>query len=589
MLNVELEKGKQNDGPDPHHEHAKKSYGVQKVEILNKQYSSLANKAMIFVSIFLMAYVYRLDAMVRKTFTAHAINSYRTHSLISTVGVVRSVSAAASMPIYSRLSDAVGRIELIVCAVVLYVIGTIVCSQATDVTRYAAGMILYQFGLSGLAILFKIISADFSSLNWRLFCTLVSASPYIINTWISGNVASTIGVKHWSWGIGMWAIWLPIATLPLVCCFLHMTYRAKRNGDWKELKALEGRSFKALLKFIWEDLDIIGVLSFTLILGLILTPFTLAGGEHRKWKTARVIVPLVLGFVMIPVFIVWERKFAAKPICPEKLFKKKSVIVGLCIGVLIDFVWQIQGEYLYTILVVAVNESVRSATRINSLYSFSTTISGLIVGLIVVYVRRLKFFIIGGTCIWMIALGIMVKYRGGLSSHGGVIAGQVLLGVGSGLFTHSTQALLQALVSHEVMSTVTMLYSASYYVGSAIGSSISGAVWTQALPHQINKRIANATIAKMAYKAPLSFIVKNKWGTPGREALVEAYRHVQKILIVISLCFCVPIVCLAVLLDDPVLENVQAKEDTESEYESDTATTATTATTTTTTAGVSKL
>lgn len=556
------------------HEKVKKedeniSYGVKKVEILNKQYSNIYHKVLIFVSIFLMAYVYRLDAMVRRTFTSYAINSYKTHSLISTVGVVRSVAAAAAMPIYARLADTFGRMELISCSVMLYVIGTIICSQATNVTKYAAGMILYQFGLSGLAILFKIIAGDFSNLNWRLFCTLISASPYIINTWISGDIADSIGTDHWSWGIGMWAICLPVATIPLASCFLHMHYKAKKNGDLHELKGFRREGSKWWSFILW-DLDIVGVLMFTLILGLILTPFTLAGGESEEWKKAKIIVPLVLGFVLIPFLIYWERRVAKRPICPKKLFKHKSVILGIFIGVLIDFVWQVQGEYLYTILVVAINESVKSATRINSLYSFATTVSGLIVGLMVVYIRKMKWCIVSGVCFWLIALGIMVKYRGGLSSHGGVIAGQILMGIGSGLFTHATQALLQALVNHETMGTVTMLYSCSYYVGSAIGSSVSGAVWTQVLPNEINKRITNKTLAKVAYSSPLTFIVKNKWGSPARTGLVEAYRHVQKILIIISLCFCVPILGLAIFLSDPTLESVQSKNDTYVESSSDT-------------------
>lgn len=556
------------DNYDSHFEEEEKSYGVQKVEILNKQYNHLWGKSAIFFSLFLMGFVFRLDSMVRRSMNAYATNSYKQHSLLSTVNVVRSVAAACGLPLYSRLSDIFGRIELIVVSVLLYVTGTIICTQAYDVTRYAAGMILYQFGLCGLAILFKVIAADFSNLNWRVFCTLISAAPFIINTWVSGDIVEAIG-DNWSWpGIGVWAICLPVATIPLVLCFIHMQYLAKKSGDLNQLRGMQTEykrlGFKKFVVevFFWK-LDIFGVLSLMVILGLILTPLTLAGGETAEWRTVKIIVPLILGFCWIPVFAFWENRIATHPIAPADMFRDRGVYCALGIGILIDFCWYMQGDYLYTILVVAVHESVKSATRINSLYSFSTIITGLCVGLAISKVRKMKGFIVFGVCMWLVAFGIMIRYRGGSQSHGGMIASQVLLGFGGAFFTHPVQASLQAYVNHERMATITTLYAVSYYIGSAVGSSVSGAIWTQVLPNEIGKRFTNKTLARLAYSAPLSFIKKYTWGTPLRMELVEAYRHIQKLLIIIGICFCVPILGFALFLRDPVLISAQNIVDAE--------------------------
>lgn len=111
--------------------------------------------------------------------------------------------------------------------------------------------------------------------------------------------------------------------------------------------------------------------------------------------------------------------------------------------------WGMQADYLYAVLQVAVGESVKSSQRIQSLYSFTSTITGTLLGLVVYKVRRLKMFILFGVCVWPIALGLMVRYRGGESSYAGVVAGQVLLGFAGGFFTYPTQASVQAETKHE--------------------------------------------------------------------------------------------------------------------------------------------
>jgi SIT family siderophore-iron:H+ symporter-like MFS transporter len=94
--------------------------------------------------------------------------------------------------------------------------------------------------------------------------------------------------------------------------------------------------------------------------------------------------------------------------------------------------WHLQGDFLYTVLNVSFDESILSATRITSLYSFVSVITGVILGFIVMKVRQLKPFIVSGTLLFMVAFGVLIHFRGGASNsnHSGVIGAQVLLGIG---------------------------------------------------------------------------------------------------------------------------------------------------------------
>lgn len=47
-------------------------------------------------------------------------------------------------------------------------------------------------------------------------------------------------------------------------------------------------------------------------------------------------------------------------------------------------------------------------------------------------VRRLKGFIFAGTILYLVAFGLLIRFRGGSSgsSHSGIIGSQILLGIG---------------------------------------------------------------------------------------------------------------------------------------------------------------
>ncbi|EDO14787.1 hypothetical protein Kpol_358p4 [Vanderwaltozyma polyspora DSM 70294] len=551
-----------------------KDAGVNNIEVYAEQYSSPIYRVMLFFSLFLVAYAYGLDGSVRYTYQAQATSSYSQHSLLSTVNAITTVIAAAGQICYARASDIFGRMTILIIGLVFYAVGTIIESQATNVTRFAVGSCFYQLGYTGVILSLELIAMDFSNLNWRLFASFVPALPFIINTWISGNVSGAVG-QHWKWGIGMWAFIVPLSAIPLGCCLLHMRWLAHKNAKDRlksEFRTYRDMGWFAYIVdvFLWK-LDFIGLLLLCATFGCILVPFTLAGGLQDKWKTAHIIVPEVIGWcVALPIFLLWEIKFSKVPLTPWALIKDRGIFFALVIAFHINFIWYMQGDYMYTVLIVSVNESIKSATRITSLYSFVSVITGTLLGLVIIKVRRTKPFIIFGVSCWFIAFGLLVHYRGSSSSHSGIVGSLCLLGFGAGFFTYTTQASIQASVKyHSKMAVITALYLAMYNIGSAVGAAVSGAIWTNVLPKQISKRIANETLAAEAYGSPFTFILTYTWDTPERQAVVVSYRYTQKILCIVGLCFCSTLLGAALFLRNHKLESVVALSELENTPNSD--------------------
>ncbi|EWG42710.1 MFS transporter, SIT family, siderophore-iron:H+ symporter [Fusarium verticillioides 7600] len=538
------------------------SPGVQRIKAMS-EVITLADRIFIFFGVFLIAYAYGLDGTVRYAYQPSALNSFQEHSLQSSVNTLRAVIAAAAQPTAGKIADVFGRVELICVSVFFYTIGTVIEAVAQNLDTYSAGAVIYQIGYTMILLLVEVIIGDITSVRSRLFFSYIPALPFIINTWVSGDVAEAVlGATTWRWGIGMWCIIYPVCSLPLIISLLVVGHRAKKAGHLVGYRSsFQQLGFNKLTLELFWLLDIVGVILLIAVFALLLVPLTIAGGFESKWSDPQVVAPLVIGFVCIPVFVVWELR-APHPLVPFQHMKDRSVWAPMGIACMLNFAWYMQGDYLYTVLQVSFNFSIKAATRVQSLYSFASVITGTILGLIVYKVRRFKVFIVSGTCLFLVAFGLLIRYRGNPSSDNksGVIGAQILLGIAGGMFPYPAQASLQAYVTHERLAVMTGLYLALYQVGSAFGNAVSGAIWTQVLPVRLAQSFSsfgNETLAVYAYSQPLSAIIDFPVGSPERDAMIDAYKHVQRLLTITGICLCVPLIAFSLCLRNPKLTDQQ--------------------------------
>ncbi|KAF2013596.1 siderochrome-iron transporter-like protein Sit1 [Aaosphaeria arxii CBS 175.79] len=518
-----------------------KSPGVVRIEALNA-HMSFINRCCIFFGLFLVAYAYGLDGTLRGVYQPYATAGFNDHSLLATINVLRSVIAAAAQPTAAKIAS------------------------SHSVEAFCAGAVFYQVGYTVVIVLIEIIIADVTSLRSRLLASYVPAIPFLINTWVSGDISQQ-AVKNigWRWGVGMWCIIYTVSCIPLILSLMWASFKAKKSGALESYKTpYQLHGGKNLIVALFWALDVPGIILMIAVFGCILVPFTLAGGVQSQWGTAKVIAPLVIGILCVPVFIFWERK-APHPMIPLHLLKDRAVWGALGIACTLNFTWYMQGDFLYTVLVVAFDESIKSATRISSLYSFSSVVTGLILGAIVFRVRRLKPFIVAGTVLFMVAFGLLIHYRGGTgdASHSGIIGAQICLGIAGGMFPYPAQASIQAATKHEHVAIVTGVYLATYNIGSALGNTVSGAMWQQIIPGELERKTGNSTLAATVYADPFTFATTYPVGTPERDAVIEAYRHVQRLLCIAGICLSLLLIGFSLAIRNPKLGKEQSLENAE--------------------------
>lgn len=183
-------------------------------------------------------------------------------------------------------------------------------AASTNVGSFAAGAFLYQIGYTCVILLVEVVVADVTSLRTRLFFSYVPAAPFIINTWVSGEIsAAVLADSTWRWGIGMWCIIYPACALPLIASLWWVGRKARRSGSLDSYRTPYQRfGARRLATALFWQLDVIGIVLLIVVFGFILTPLTLAGGESTQWKQAKIIAPLVIGLLAVPVWIWWERR-----------------------------------------------------------------------------------------------------------------------------------------------------------------------------------------------------------------------------------------------------------------------------------------
>lgn len=529
--------------------------GVARMEA-NAELLTTTDRIILFFSIFLVGYAFGLDYLVRNTYLAYATASYQQHSLLATVNVIRGVMVAALQPSLAKLADVFGRLEVFCFGVVVYTVGSVVEASALNIGSFAAGAILYQLGYVTSLLMLEITIADVTSVKSRLFFAFTPNFPYLINSWISGNVtATTLSATTWKWGIGMFCIIYPVCALPLIVFMIFLGRRARKSTRRQYPPLLQ--SFRSLF---WE-LDIIGVVLLTASLAMVMIPLTLAGGSSTKWDNPGILAPLILGILLFPMFIIWESR-TSHPLLPLYLFKDRMVWACLGLGCFCTFAYSTHATYLYTLLVVSYDFSVAAATRIASVYGFCAVLSAAILGLVVMKVRRLKPFVLCGVIASFIGIGLLIKYRGGPGAKAGVIAGEVFVGLAGGFFPYPSLILIQTAAEHQYIGTLIGLMFTVNNLGVALGSCISGAIWTQTLYEELNKNLEpfnNATLALAIYAAPFYVVPEYPIGTPERDAIITSYQYIQRLLTVTAAGLTIPVFICALLLRNPRLADEQTQ------------------------------
>ncbi|CAK7215234.1 hypothetical protein SBRCBS47491_002413 [Sporothrix bragantina] len=222
------------------------------------------------------------------------------------------LTSSIGLIIVGRVTDIFGRRWWFIGGNAVGTIGAIVCAVAPNIPALIAGETLIGIGAS-VQLSYAFAVGEIVPLQWRFL-----AQAYVFVWGIPGSgLAPAISYAFiyktaagWR-GIFYFLIALNAITTALFFFFYHPpTFRMKHASANKK-------------KFI-KDFDYLGI--FLVTLGLLLFLMGISwGGTLHPWKSAAVIVTIVLGFLVIVAFVLWETYGNPKePMMPIHVFRHRG-------------------------------------------------------------------------------------------------------------------------------------------------------------------------------------------------------------------------------------------------------------------------
>ncbi|KAH7142914.1 major facilitator superfamily domain-containing protein [Dactylonectria estremocensis] len=224
--------------------------------------------------------------------------------------VSNTLAITAVAPFVGYLQDLLGRREITLMGLVIIMVGLALIGSAHSFGQAIAGMSLSGAGagiceLTALAGISDIVPVRQRGISLALVTAfLLPFTPYVMY--------SQLLSIHATW---RWTMWLTLIWNAFVLIGLAFTYFPKDHPR------VEGVSNRDILR----QIDYVGaVLSIT---GITLLLVALQGGGYtHPWKSAYILVQLILGIVLIALWIIWEWKFAKNPMVPRELFAGQKIV-----------------------------------------------------------------------------------------------------------------------------------------------------------------------------------------------------------------------------------------------------------------------
>lgn len=385
------------------------------------------------------------------------------HMLWVTTGYV--LTSTIVMPIYGKVGDLIGRKPLFIGALCLFLAGSMLCGMAVSMAGLVAGRAVQGLGGGGLIVLSQAIVADVVPARKRaLYLNIMGigwAVPMLVGPLLGG-----LFTDHLSW---RWAFWInvPMALLSIAAALAFLpkpTYRA------------------SLASF-----DLRGTLAIAAAV-CTLTLATSWGGVDYAWNSPQ-IIGLIAATVVFAVLFVLAEKRAKAPLMPLSLFRNRNFVLATVAGFVTLFAMMAAMSYLPMYFQIAHGMSATMAGYMEVPMSVAYFIASLIIGALIAKRGKYKAFMVASFVI-VTAAGLTLTTLSAETSPYLAVAYLGVMGFGMGMSFEVLVLIVQNEFPAAIVGTATSATNFFREIGTTLGSSVAGAIFTGNLTRLMAERLA---------------------------------------------------------------------------------------------------
>ncbi|KAI9474078.1 MAG: major facilitator superfamily domain-containing protein [Benjaminiella poitrasii] len=463
------------------------------------------------VSLFLAA----LDGTIVSTALPRIGSDFNQMSIVSWVATAYILTFDAFQPLFSKFSDIFGRKWILMFGIVVFLLGSVLCGAAKTMIMLIVCRAIAGIGAAAIFSMVFIIFSDLVPLEQRGkyqgIVNAVFALSSVFGPLIGGSFTDYVS---WRWNF---YINLPIGAVAMIILFIFL-----------KLPTPQGRLSEKL-----KRVDYAG----TIIVLIFATLFLLAlnfGGQTFPWKSAAVIVPLVLSILLVGLLAVVEKKFVKEPLMPPRLFRNRSVVSVLITNWFFGMTFFSAIYYLPVYFQVVRNDSAMwSGIRLIPMQMVICVLSTG-VGFFISKTGIYKPLICVGMALLTVWIGLVSLFD--LHTPWSRIYGITIIGSGGlGCLFSSTIIALQASVDKKDIAVVTGLGNFSRILGGALGIAISSTVLNSQLTQELPKVIPyEQTMAVIQSSEYVNHGLPEEYLDATLEVYVEALRLIWYVFIPMS-------------------------------------------------------
>lgn len=268
-------------------------------------------------------------------------------------------------------------------------------------------------------------------------------------------------------------------------------------------------------------------------LTLLLLPFSIAGSAGSKWSSPLIICMLLSGTILTVAFVFFERYLAPKPFVPFQQLLSRNVMGSFILSGSLFTAYFCWDGYYTSYLQVVHQLTVAQAGYVANIFTIGACIWNIGVGWLIRKTDRFKWLALVALPVQLLGGGLMLLFRQPHTPVPYVVLCQVLISIGGGTLVVTLQMSVMAVARHGEVASLLALLSLSSALGSGVGSSVSGAIWTNTVYVELVRLLPEGSedLAKKIYE-DLELQLSYPVGDPVREAVMQAYAIAQRRMVI---------------------------------------------------------
>ena len=436
----------------------------------------------VYASLLVVMFLSAMDQTIVGTALPTIVGDLGGAAHMAWVLTAYTLAITVAMPVYGKLGDLVGRKNLFLVAIALFLIGSALCGTADTMTQ----LIIYRFiqglGGGGLMISSQAITGDVIPPRVRgtymapmgAMFGIASILGPIIGGWLTDSV---------SW---RWTFWinLPLGVLAFVAIAIVLrlpSHRLTSPIDWWGLVLMNAGAVAIVLMATW-------------------------GGNQYAWTSPVIIGLGTAGLVCWGLFAFVETR-AADPILPWSILTNRTFIVSTAVGMLAMGGMIGVMSYLPTYLQMVYGYSATASGLLLVPITIGMLVSSILSGILVSRTDRYKIYpvlgplVAAGASFWLSRLTTT-------SPVWQISAATFFMGAGIGMFFQLLVTVVQNAIEARHLGTATSGNNFFREVGVSLGASLIGAAFSSGLTSNLTDRIGE--LARSADPAVLGTLAQFK-------------------------------------------------------------------------------